>query len=712
MKKYGKWILVVVVLLFVGAFFYFDLGQHLTLENLKTQKDELLSLYDKSPLLTLGIYFAVYVAVTAMSLPGATILTLAGGALFGLVLGTVVVSFASTIGATLAFLISRFLLRDWVESRFGDRLKSIHEGIKKEGAFYLLTLRLIPVVPFFVINLVMGLTPFSWVKFFYVSQVGMLLGTMVYVNAGTQLSQINSLGDIFNPALWVSFTLLGILPLISKKVVDAIKAKRVYRPYPRPKSYDYNMVVIGGGAAGLVSSYIAAAVKAKVCLIERDKMGGDCLNTGCVPSKAIIQTAKVLAHAKRAKEFGIAKLDAEFRFSDVMERVQRVIKKIEPHDSVERYQGLGVECLKGDAKILSPFQVQVGERILTTRSIILATGAEPFVPPFKGLDQVPYHTSETIWGLKELPKRLVILGGGPIGCELAQTFQRLGSQVIQVEMAPSLLIREDADVAHMIQKRLEVEGVEVRTEHTAKEFFMDGAQKVLLCDFKGEEVRIEFDEVLMALGRKARVKGFGLEELQVELTERRTIKADPYLATNFPNIYVCGDATGPYQFTHVAAHQAWFASVNSLFAPLKRFKVDYRVIPWVTYTDPEVAHVGLSERDAKAKGIDFEVTRWDIKELDRAITDEEDHGMVKVITKRGQDKILGATIASAHAGEMIAEFVLAMKGNMGLSKILGTVHAYPTWVETNKYAAGEWKKNHKPEGILNFLEKFHRFRRG
>lgn len=707
-----KGIIVAVVVVLIGLFFVFDLHHFLTLAELKSRQEAFQQFYLANRLVTLGSYFLLYIVVTALSLPGATVMTLAGGALFGFLPALIVVSFASTIGATLAFLVSRFLLRDWVQGKFGERLKALNDGIAKEGGFYLFTLRLVPLFPFFVINLVMGLTPMRIWTYYWVSQVGMLAGTMVYVNAGTQLGQIDSLGGILSPGLLFSFVLLGVFPLVARKGVDMIQKRKSLKDFPKPKSFDYNIVVLGAGSAGLVSSYIAAAVKSKVALIERDKMGGDCLNTGCVPSKALIRSAKILNYGRRADEFGLKQTAIDFDFAAVMERVHQVVKKIEPHDSVERYTGLGVECIQGEARITSPYTVTVGERTLTTRNIIVATGAAPLVPPIPGLDQVDYLTSDTLWTLRELPQRLVVLGGGPIGCEMTQAFARFGAQVTQVEMAPQIMGREDSDVADFVRARFEAEGVRVLTGHAAKEVIKRGQEQILLCEHQGEQVEVPFDQLLVAVGRKARVAGFGLEELGVRLSERGTVDVDPFMRTNIPNIFCAGDVAGPYQFTHTAAHHAWYAAVNALFGDVKKFRVDYRVIPWCTFTDPEVARVGLNEADARAQGIPHEVTRFELEELDRAIAEEETHGWVKVLTVPGKDKILGATIVGTHAGDLIAEYILAMKHGLGLNKILATIHPYPTLAEANKMTAGVWKKAHAPEKLLTWVEKYHAWRRG
>jgi pyruvate/2-oxoglutarate dehydrogenase complex dihydrolipoamide dehydrogenase (E3) component/uncharacterized membrane protein YdjX (TVP38/TMEM64 family) len=712
----NKLLLALGVVVLIVAFFAFDLGHYFSLAYLKSSQTRFAALYESQPALVIGVYLLVYVVATALSLPGATILTLAAGAVFGLLIGTVIVSFASSIGATLAFLAARFLLRDSVQSRFGARLAEIDKGVQKEGAFYLFTLRLVPLVPFFVINLLMGLTRMKVGTFYWVSQLGMLAGTVVYVNAGTQLAKIDSLQGILSPALIGSFVLLGVFPLVAKWVLDAVKARRVYARWRerKPRSFDRNLVVIGAGAAGLVSSYIAAAVKAKVTLIEGHKMGGDCLNYGCVPSKALIKTAKLMHQMRHSATYGIATAQAQMSFADVMERVQRVIHEIEPHDSVERYSGLGVDVVLGQAKILDPWHVQVTKTdgsmaTLSTRAIVVATGAEPFVPPLPGLREVGVLTSDTLWTLREQPKRLVVLGGGPIGCELAQAFARLGSQVTQIEMLDRIMVREDVEVSAYAQQALEKDGVTVLTGHKALRCERAGDAKVIVLEAGQQHKRIEFDALICAVGRVARLKGYGLEDLGIPA--QRTIETNEYLQTVYPNIYACGDVAGPFQFTHTASHQAWYAAVNALFGFAKMFKADYSVIPWATFIDPEVARVGLNEQEARERGIAHEVTRYGIDDLDRAIADSAAHGWIKVLTVPGKDRILGVTIVGEHAGDLLAEYVLAMKHGIGLNKILGTIHTYPTLAESNKYVAGEWKRAHQPLGLLRWVERLHAWRR-
>jgi len=708
----GRWLLLVALVILVVMAWQSGLTDVLSFEVLKARQAELSVWTGSHPWQVAGVFFVLYVVVTALSLPGAAVMTLAAGVIFGLVEGTLIVSFASSIGATLAMLVARYLLREPLSRRYGERLQRIDAGIARDGAFYLFTLRLVPVFPFFVINLLAGLTALRAVTFYWVSQLGMLPGTIAYVFAGTQLARIASPSDVLSPGLLGAFALLGALPLLLRWLIRWLEARRVYRGHRRPQRYDYNLIVIGAGSAGLVSAYIGATVKAKVALIEKHRMGGDCLNTGCVPSKALLRTARLLAEARDSERYGIAALEARFDFAAAMARVQEVIAKVAPHDSIERYRGLGVDVIQGEARIVSPWEVEVGSRRLSARSLILATGAAPLVPKIPGMDAIEYLTSDNIWALRELPPRLVVLGGGPIGCELAQAFARFGSEVTLAEMAPRLLPREDADAAAEVASAFRHDGIRIATAHTAKRVEQRGDGAVLICEHLGGEVALPFDRLLVALGRRAHTRGFGLEELGVCLREGGTIEADTLMRTNFPNIFVAGDATGPYQFTHVGAHQAWYATVNALLAPFWRFKTDYRVIPWATFTDPEVARVGLSEDEAQQQGVAVEVTRYGIDDLDRAIADGADRGFVKVLTAPGRDRILGATVVGAHAGELIAEFVLAMKHGIGLNKLLGTIHVYPTLSEANKYAAGAWKRAHAPQAALRWAERYFALRRG
>ena len=722
MKKtglpWGRWLTVLLaVIVLVWVYRAFDLGSVLSLEQLKESRDALTEYDAQNRMVMIIAFFLVYVAATALSIPGAVILTLAGGAIFGFWLGLLVISFASSLGALLAFLVSRYLLRDWVQRKFQKPFQAINSGIERDGVFYLLTLRLVPLFPFWLINLLMGLTQLRAPRFYTVSQIGMLPGTAVFVNAGTQLALINSAGDVLSAPLIGSLVLLGLFPLAAKFMVGILKNRKIYQQWQKPKQFDRNLIVIGGGAGGLVSAYIASVVKARVTLIETHKMGGDCLNFGCIPSKALIRSAKMAKQLRHASELGFTDVAGKVDFAAVMRRIHRVIADIEPHDSVDRYTKLGVEVLTGYAKMVSPWDVEIAladgtTQKLSARHIIIAAGARPFVPAIPGLEEAGYLTSDTVWHLTALPKRFVVLGGGPIGAELSQSFARLGSTVTQVEMGPRIMSREDPEVSALVAESLRADGVEVLTSHQALRVEQRDGQKFLIVKHEQGERDLPFDELLCAVGRAPRVTGYGLETLGVKLTSRNNIATNAFLETNYPNIFAVGDVAGPYQLTHAAAHQAWYAAVNALFGRFKKFKADYSVIPWTTFTDPEVARVGLSETEATAAGIAFEVTRYGIDDLDRAIADDTAYGFVKVLTVPGKDKILGVTIVGEHGGDLLAEFVLAMRHGLGLNKILGTIHAYPTLSEANKYAAGEWKKAHVPHRLLKWVARYHAWERG
>ena len=715
-----KLAVLVVLLVAIAAFFVFDLGHYFSLAYIKESQASFIAAYAERPVLVTLVFFGVYVAITALSLPGAAIMTLASGASFGLVWGTIVVSFASTLGATLAMLAARTVLRETIEKRFGKKLAEVNRGVDKEGAFYLFTLRLIPAIPFFALNLLMGLTRMKTWTFFWVSQIGMFAGTVAYVYAGTEIGKIDSLRSILSPGLLGAFVLLGIFPLVTKKIVDAVRARKVYERWNhvRPNVYDRNLIVIGAGAGGLVSALIGAAVKAKVTLVESHKMGGDCLNFGCVPSKALIKTAKLRHQILHSPNYGLASASTTFSFREVMARVHKVIAQIAPHDSVERYTGLGVDVQLGHATITNPWTVEItrhdgSKQVLTTRSIVIAAGARPFVPPLPGLESVGYVTSDTLWDefakLETMPRRIVVLGGGPIGCELAQAFARLGAEVTQVEMAARIMIREDLEVSELARAALQADGVRVLTHHKALRCALVEGRKTIVLEHQGQDVVVEFDALVCAVGRVARLTGYGLEALGIPT--QRTVETNEYLQTLYPNIYAAGDVAGPYQFTHTAAHQAWYAAVNALFGDFKKFKADYSVIPWATFIDPEVARVGLNEQEAKEQGIPYEVVKYGIDDLDRAIADGEAYGFVKVLTVPGKDRILGVTIVGVHAGDLLAEYVLAMKHGLGMNKILGTIHTYPTLSEANKYAAGEWKRAHQPKKLLEWVRKYHDWKR-
>ena len=705
----GRLLVALLIASAIAAFFLLGLGEEIGLDSLKARQASLAGLVEANPLLVASLFFLLYVAVAALSLPGAAVMTLAAGALFGFWTGLLLASFASTAGATLAFVSSRYLLRDWVERRFGPRLAAIERGIARDGTFYLLSLRLNPAFPFFLVNLAMGLTRMPALKFALVSQIGMLPGTMVYVNAGTEIARIRALGDIASPQLLGSLLLLSLFPLIGKAAADALRRRRVYRGWRRPRRFDRNLIVIGAGAGGLVTAYIAAAVRAKVTLIEGKRMGGDCLNTGCVPSKALIRSARAAHEVRHAARFGIVADAPRIDFAAVMAHVRSSIATIEPADSVDRYAGLGVDVRIGHARLLDPWTVEVSGERLTAPSIVIAAGGEPFIPPIPGLSETGFLTSETIWDAMATraapPARLAIIGGGAIGVEMAQAFARLGSAVTLVQRAKRILPGEDEDVAQAVAAALRADGVTilagwriVRCEPGA----------LIVADELGERA-IAFDDLLVAAGRRPRLKGYGLEALGID-TEA-PLELDPWLRTRFSNIFAVGDVAGPHLFTHAASHQAWHAAVNALFGGVRKFRIDYSVLPHVTFTDPEAAQVGHNEQSARAAGIAFETIVHPLDRLDRAVTEGARHGFVKLLVRPGSGRILGGAIVGENAGELIAELALAMKHRIGLNKLLGTIHAYPTMAEGLKAAAGEWRRAHQPERLLRWVSHYHRWRR-
>lgn len=703
---YQKVALTVVLIAVLGVLYKVYLQPLLQLETITSLLPDLRLYVEKNYILALAGFSLIYVVMTALSFPGASLLTLVAGALFGLVAGTILVSLMSTIGATLAFLTSRYLFRDSIKNRFLEAYTRINKGIDSEGSFYLLSLRLAPIVPFYLVNLLMGLTSMNVWRYYIISQIGMLPGTIVYVYAGVEIGKIQSLSDILSGTVFLSLLAFSVMPLIVKFLLSSYKNKRIYRPYKKPKHFEYNIVVIGGGAAGLVTSYISSALKARVALIEKHKMGGDCLNYGCVPSKSLLSMAKRVYELKTASRLGLSAPTGDVDFSKVMAHIKSSIQKIEPNDSVERYSQLGVECFLGNAQILSPYEIQVGDKVLTTKNIVIATGAEPFVPPIKDLKI--YITSETLWTLKELPKKLNIIGGGAIGCEMAQAFAHLGSHVNLIERGSRLLEKSEIEASQAMIEILSKIGVNILLNSEVRAQTESGlVVKSQACD----EQHIEADHVLIAVGRKPRIEGFGLEKLGITKNALGFLDHNEFLQTKFPNILICGDVAGPLQLTHVASHQAGYATLNALFAPFKAWKEDLSCIPQVVYTSPEVGQVGLTEDAAKKQNISYHVTHFNIHELDRAICEDKNYGFVKIITREGSDKILGATIVCDRAGDILSEITLAMRHGLGLKKIFSTVHPYPSWSEATKFAAGRWQMAHKPEWALQFLKRYFQWRR-
>ena len=709
---------IIVFLLIIAAIFFmadwFDLSQHLTLSQLKHHQLYLHSLVQDFPVQSVVIYFIAYIVMAGLALPGALIFTLAGGALFGLATGVILASFASTLGALASFLVARFFLHDFVQTRYQQRLTVINQKIQQQGATYLLFLRLVPAFPFFMVNLLMALTPISACTYYIVSQIGMLPATFIFVNAGTELAKISSVDDILSIPLLLSLLLLACLPFISKQLAKRVSCWRLYKSWQRPKKFDYHTIVIGGGAAGLVAAYTTQTLQGKVALIEKHQMGGDCLNTGCVPSKSILRTAKFIHDIGQHSNYGVQQAEFKLQFQQVMQRVREKISTIAPKDSIKRYNDMGVDCFQAHAQLLSPWQVEAVSKnskiTISAKNIILAGGATPNVPTIPGLENINYYTSDNIWHLDHLPEKLLIIGAGPIGCELGQAFVRLGAEVTMINRNERILTNEDPQAAHALQYALQQDGVKIlnnfnplRIDDNSKNFSLMGEQH-------NEILHIAFSHCLIATGRKPSL--FGCEALDIETNSHGQVITNDKQQTNYPNIYACGDITSPLQYTHSASHQAWYAAFNALFRPFKQFNCQLNHIPRAIYTDPEVASLGISEQQAIQKNIPHEISYFAMDDVDRAITDEATTGFIKVITRRNNDKILGVCIVGEHSSELIAEFVLAKTHNLGLNKILQTVHLYPTRGEINRLVAGQWRQKKFTAYQRKLLKLFQNWRLG
>ncbi len=653
-----------------------------------------------------AFYFAAYVAFAALSLPGAWAMSVAGGALFGAWLGAPLVSLSSTVGATVAMLAARYLFRDAVAVRFPDFVARVDRGVARDGARWLFAARLTPVIPFFAVNLAAGLTGMRTATFALITMIGAAPFAILYALAGAEAATIERPADLLSPRLLGILFALAAAPFAAKGFGAWRAGRARLAAWPRPKRFDVNLVVIGAGSAGLVAAYVAAAARARVALIEERRMGGDCLNTGCVPSKALIRAARLAHEGADAARFGLAgRLEPDF--AAVMARVRTVVAEVAPHDSAERYRGLGAEVIEGRATVVDPWTVDVDGRRLTARRIVVATGAEPVLPPVPGLADVKPLTSETVWDLTERPARLLVVGGGAIGCELAQSFARLGSAVTMVEGAPRVLPREDEEVSAAMRQALKADGVAVFEGVAVAAFARaDGAFRATLADGRP----IPFDRVLVAVGRRPRTRGFGLEALGL-LDDGRLV-VDGRLRTRLPTIYAAGDVVGKLQFTHAAGQYGARAALNALLAPLGRAKAGLPAFPFVVYTDPEIARVGLNETEASERGVRYEVTRHALSEFDRAIVDGATGGFVKVLTVPGKDRILGATIVGAHAGDVLGEFTLAMRHGLGLKAIFATIHSYPGWGDAARATAAEWRRAHTPAWTLQLAERLFRWLRG
>jgi pyruvate/2-oxoglutarate dehydrogenase complex dihydrolipoamide dehydrogenase (E3) component/uncharacterized membrane protein YdjX (TVP38/TMEM64 family) len=686
-------VVVLAIVVAIAAFFILGGSEYLTLETLKGARDSLSAFVAEQPVTAALAFIAAYIGIVALSLPGAAIMTLAAGALFGLVEGVALASIASTTGATLAMLAARFIARDWVRKRFPRAVEVVDKGIAKDGAVYLLSLRLAPVFPFFLVNLALGLTAMRVGLYALVTWAGALPGTIAYTFAGTQLARITRPSDVLSPGLLLAFLGLALVPLLGKWIANGVQRRRALGKFRRPKKFDANLIVIGAGSGGLVASLVAAQLKAKVVLIERAEMGGDCLNTGCVPSKSLIRAARSIAEIRKSSTFGVTSGEPSVDFTAVMRRLNETIAAIAPNDSVERFQGLGVDVRVGEARLVDPWTVTIGGGgPITAPGIIIATGAAPVIPPIPGLAESNFATSETLWAMlskmDRAPERVAVLGAGPIGCELGQALQRLGSQVTIVAMSHQILEREDVQAAEIVAKALEKDGVKLMLGAAVER--VDGGELHL-----GNE-RVPFDLLIVAVGRKARLEGFGLEQFDYRST---------------PHIRFVGDAAGGEQFTHFAGHSGAIAAINALIGRFGRLKYD-KLVPRVTFTSPEVASVGLTEAQAKEQKKEVEVFTYSLAEADRAVIDDVGEGLVKLIATKGKDRVLGATIVAPNAGDLIVPWILAIKNGVGLKAMQSLIYPYPTMSEAGRAAASEWRKAHSSPRALRMFERWNAWRRG
>ncbi len=723
-----------------------------SLAHLQAQYQDLQAWYIHAPWTVRAAFFSLYIVLASAAVPGIVVLTLAGGAVLGFGWGLLLVSFASSLGATLTLLVVRHVLADNLAAYWGAgmtrRLARMTQGLEREGVFYLLSLRLIPLVPFGAINVLMGLTRMPAWRFYLFSQLGMLPSTLIYLQAGSQLAALRSVSEVLQPQVAaVLFALafaLAATPWLTRRTGAWLRRRTVAARWKRPARFDYNLIVIGGGAGGLVSAYVAAHAQARVALVEAGEMGGDCLNRGCVPSKALLQSARVAQQARHAQGFGVQTGPVQVDFAVVLQRVRSIIAAIAPNDSPERYRAMGVDVVQAYAYLVDPWTVelrrsgQAPERI-SARNIILATGSQPVVPAIAGLQDSGYVTSDTLWDVLEkagaLPQRIAIVGGGPVGCELAQAFARLGAQVTVVESGPVLLSKEDADVSTLVQAALSADGVRVFTAHQVLRCETlpqhAGADKLIVLRqnstrqsgssiglaspaAQDDEFAVPYDLLICATGRKPRLHGFGLQDLGI--ASDTLLHTDAYLQTLIPSIYAAGDVVGPYQFTHAAAHQAWYAAVNALLDGWGALRPDYSLLPTAVYVAPQVARVGLNEQQAQARGVAYEVTRFDLAGVDRAVCDAAlgtvPAGFVKVLTVPGRDTLLGVSIVGEQAAELLAPYALAMRQGLGLKAILATIHTYPTLSESAKQVAGQWQRAHLPAAAMPWLARWHRWRRG
>ncbi|MBA3536096.1 MAG: FAD-dependent oxidoreductase [Tatlockia sp.] len=707
-KKLRSWLPLILLLGLLILFFSLRLDKYLTFTSLRENRATLISWTKEHFFMAALLYMSCYTLAVAASVPGAVFLTLAGGFLFGVVFGTVFVIVSATLGATALFFAVRTSFGDWLAKSALSWLGRMREGFQQNAFSYLLMLRLVPLFPFWVVNIVPALLGVDAKTFIITTFFGILPGSIVYVMVGNGLSHVFEANQ--TPNLGIIFDIKVLLPLLALAALSFIPIlyKRVnpkeQKKNPKTNQIKCDLSIIGAGAGGLSVAAVAAQLGLKVVLLESGKMGGDCLNYGCVPSKSLLAAGKIAYQLRHAAQFGISSKGLEIDFKKVMQQVHAVIKVLAKNDSVERFESLGVQVIKAVARFSGVNTLVAQDRVIEARRIVIATGSSPFKPPIPGLEDTPYLTNETIFNLTEQPKHLIVIGGGPIGCELAQAFSMLGSKITLIE-GFNLLPKDDVDCVAILRAQLKAMGIIIHEQAKVLgvEPHAHGGIKVSI-NQAGEKLAIRGSHLLIATGRRANVENLDLEKAGI-VYSNKGIEVNSRLQTSNRRVYALGDVVGPYQFTHMATYQAGIVLRNIAFKiPAK---VDYRAIPWVTYTLPEIAHVGLLAEEA-LKHADIQFTEWSFLENDRAQTEHSLEGKIKIISDK-KGRVLGVTIVGAHAGELILPWVIAIREKRTLRSFTDAVSPYPTLSEISKRVAGEFYKSklfsNKTRWLVGLLKK-------
>ncbi len=692
---------------------------------------------------------AAYAVLTVAMIPGSA-LTIGSGLIFGFWKGFAVVTVGANLGALGAFLLARTLFRERAEAlaRGQKTFRAVDSAIAREGFRIVLLLRLSPVFPFTVLNVLLGVTGISAASYVLANLIGMLPGTLMFVYLGTlgeAAAGTQSLGQTVLRIVGLAATVVVtvVITRIARRALKAASLDGGANPGVAPEAapvgagaktipgdaYDqallasvkptahvnpipqdrYNLVVIGAGTAGLVTAAGGAGLGAKVALIEKHMFGGDCLNVGCVPSKGIIRAGRAAAAVREAGAFGI-RLAGEPRidFAATMERMRRLRAGIAPHDSVKRFSELGIDVYLGEGRFTGPDEIEVGGNKLRFQAAVIATGARATFPRIPGIEEVEPLTNENVFTLTELPRSLILLGAGAIGCEMAQTFRRLGSEVTIVIRGNRIMTREDPDAALIVQRKFEQEGIRVLTGSAIKRAEKRGGKKVIVIERDGSEESVEADQILIGMGRAPNVEGLGLSAAGIAYgTEGVTVDAN--MRTTNPRVFAAGDICSRLKFTHAADAQARIVLRNALF--FGRARATDLVIPWCTYTDPEIAHVGCYEKEARDRGLAVTTFTVPLEDVDRAILDGETEGFGRIHLKSGTDRILGATVVASHAGDMIGELTMAIQNGLGAGKLASVIHPYPTQGEVVRKLGDAYMRTKLTPGVKRIMARILRWRR-